>query len=376
MKFLMTLSDTAGFWTHRVQLGRAITARGWALILATEGAERDDRLAALGIRGAGWPAYKSHLSHFAILSYLYRLIRSERPDIVHAVTLRQSFYMALATRYQGRDIPSVFTVAGLGSLFSLPTPFMRMVRPFVMTMLRCAFARKNIRVIFQNDDDRAQFLHARIVPPEKTVLIRGSGVDLTAFSFHPVPEDARPVVLFGGRLLADKGVYDLAEAARILKARGVPCRVVLAGDVYPKNPHSLAPETVQGWVREGIVEWSGAVTDMGATLCACTLAVLPSYREGVPKFLLEAAATGRAIVTTDVPGCRDVVRHGENGLLVPARDAAALADAIETLLSDAPRRAAMGAAGRRRMEDSFGVESVVSATMAVYDDLLQQKDAP
>ncbi|MFP4063046.1 MAG: glycosyltransferase, partial [Halochromatium sp.] len=181
-----------------------------------------------------------------------------------------------------------------------------------------------------------------------------------------------PLVLLPARMLRDKGVVEFIEAARTLQAEGMVARFVLAGGLDPGNPAALTEETLDAWVREGAVEWWGHCDDMAAALRGSHLVVLPSYREGLPRALIEAAASGRAVITNNVPGCRDVVRDGDNGLLVPPRDSAALAGAIRTLLADPERRRAMGRRGRERAEAEFSIEEVVQRHLAVYEALLQQ----
>lgn len=374
MKLLMTLSDMDRFWSHRVDLARAIVARGWRLVLATEGAQEDERLGTMGVSGASWPRTRGFASHPAIIWHLVRLIRAEEPDLVHAVTLRQAFYMALALRITGKGVPAIYTIAGLGSLFSAPTPVLRLLRPIVVAMMRWGFSHKSVCVIFQNEENREAFISLKIISPEQTALIRGSGVDTQRFCYTPEPQVQFPVVLYAGRLLRDKGVYEFVEASRLLRARGLTARFIIAGDFYPKNPHSLAPELVHHWVDEGILEWDGPSADMPQTLRMANIAVLPSYHEGLPKFLLEAAATGRAIVASNIAGCRDVVKDGHNGLLVAPRDASALADAIAALLTDPEKRRTMGENGRRLVERDFAVESVVSDTLDVYDRVLEGRN--
>ncbi len=371
MKLLMTLSDMERFWSHRVELARAIVGRGWTLMLGTEDAQRDKNLASMGVQGLPWPKAHGLIGHIKIPVHLYDQICREQPGILHAITIRQAFYMALATRCMGKDIPTVFTIAGLGSLFTATSGKMRLLRPLIVALLKLTFARPGIHIIFQNEDDRACLLKAGIITKDKTTLIRGSGVDLTAFPLTDEPQDSQPIVLFVSRLLNEKGIYEFVEAARVLKKNGAQARFVVAGDFYPKNPHSLDPAVMAQWVKEGVIEWRGQVSDMPSAFKEATIVTLPSYYgEGVPKALLEAAAIGRAIVTTNMPGCKEAVKDKVSGILIPPRDAQALADAIGLLLDDPDKRRAMGLAGRRYVEEDYSVESVVSRTMAVYDRVL------
>jgi glycosyltransferase involved in cell wall biosynthesis len=201
-------------------------------------------------------------------------------------------------------------------------------------------------------------------------LIPGSGIQLNLFTPHADAEGV-PMVVLPARMLYDKGVGELVDAARLLRARGVRLRVVLAGEPDLQNRAAIPADVIANWVREGVVEHAGFVRDMPALLAKAQIVCLPSYREGLPKALLEGSAAGRAIVTTDVPGCRDVVTDGENGLLVPVRDGNAVADALERLLTDKPLRLRMGRAGRQRAEREWAASVVISRMLQYYTDTLR-----
>jgi glycosyltransferase involved in cell wall biosynthesis len=193
--------------------------------------------------------------------------------------------------------------------------------------------------------------------------------------FRPRPPaaeaDSAPVVLLPGRLLWDKGVGEFVEAARILRRKGIAARFLLAGEPDPLNPASIPPDRISQWTREGLVDTLGWVTDMPQLLATCDIVCLPSYREGLPKSLIEAAAAGKPIVTTDVPGCREIVRNGENGLLTPPRNVDRLANALEELIKNPALRKAMGARGRLRAEQEYGLDTVIRETLALYRELLE-----
>jgi len=225
------------------------------------------------------------------------------------------------------------------------------------------------RTIFQNPDDREDFIKMGIAREGVTVLIRGSGVDCTAFPPVPEPEGV-PVVALPGRMLWDKGVREFVAAARTLRSAGRVARFVLIGAPDQGNREAIPVAQLDAWAREGLVEWWGHRRDMAAVLAGATIVVLPTYGEGLPKVLLEAASVGRAVVATDVRGCREVVRPGVNGLLVPARDSQALAQAIERLLIGKELRTRFGEAGRRLAETEFAEPVVVKQTLAVYRELL------
>jgi glycosyltransferase involved in cell wall biosynthesis len=303
-------------------------------------------------------------SDVATVRALTALYRTLRPALLHHVTMKPVLFGALAARAAGvRHVISA--IAGVGSMFLADGPAARVRVGLVRRLLRAGTSGPGHWFIFQNEADRAEFAAHGIGAPERSVLIPGSGVDLERF--RPSPEPAGvPLVVLPARMLGDKGVREFVEAARRLRAAGVAGRFALVGGHDPDNPSAIAVEQLEAWVREGAVEWWGHRADMPDVFRGCSVVCLPSYREGMPKALLEAAAAGRAIVTTDVPGCRDAIDPGGSGLLVPPRDATSLAAALRALLEDAPRREAMGCAGRVRAERDFGVEAVVRATLALY----------
>jgi glycosyltransferase involved in cell wall biosynthesis len=282
------------------------------------------------------------------------------------VTAKPILYGGIAARIAG--VPAVVhAVTGLGHVFISDTVRARVLRQAVRMAYRAATAHPNCAVIFQNEDDRRVFAGA--IRTKHIAMIRGSGVDLDRFRASPVPSGALPIVLLPSRMLWDKGVGELADAARELRRRRVAVRVVLVGGLDPSNPAAIPGETIDAWVKEGIVEWWGHRDDMALVLAQSTIVCLPSYREGMPKALLEACAIGRPIVTTNVPGCRDVVAGGNHGVLVPARDSKALADALEGLLSDRSRLVRMGREASTHAA-AFSVEAVIAKTLEVYRQLL------
>jgi len=239
----------------------------------------------------------------------------------------------------------------------------------VRSAYRLALSDKRTRVIFQNPDDIREFVEAGVVAPGQVCLIGGSGVDLELFFPCPEPPGV-PQVVLPARMLRDKGVIEFAEAARVLRSQGIAARFLLAGMRDEENPASLETRELRRLERETGVEWLGHVADMPALYRSASVVCLPSYREGLPKVLIEACAAGRPIVTTDVPGCRQVVTEGVNGLLSRPRDVASLAAALGALLRDPDMRSRLGAAGRRRAETEFDVRLIVRATLELYRELL------
>jgi len=372
-RVLFVVNDAGFFLSHRLVLAQAAAARGYDVQVATPASDAVSRIHAAGLPHHPVPLSRRGSRPFQELRSvlaLTRLYRRLQPDLVHHVTSKPVLYGSLAARLA--RVPAVVNaVSGLGYVFIARGRAAAVRRRLVIAGYRLAFSDPNAWAIFQNEDDRGAFVGARVLPLARTVLIRGSGVDLAAFAPTPEPPGA-PVVVLPARMLWDKGVGEFVQAARAVKAAGIPARFVLVGDSDPGNPAAVEPAQLTRWDEDGDIEWRGYRSDMAAVLAGAHVVCLPSYREGLPKALLEAAAAGRPIVTTDVPGCREVVRDGENGFLVPARDAAALADRLRALLIDADRRAAMGLRGRAIAEAEFGVARVVDATLELYRRLLDR----
>jgi glycosyltransferase involved in cell wall biosynthesis len=304
---------------------------------------------------------------------LIQIYRLERPDIVHHVALKPAIYGTLAARITGVGrIVNAF--GGLGHLFSSTDFKTRIIRNLISILLRVTFLGKGIRLILQNPEDIRKIVDNNISDLSKTVLIPGAGVNLDNFRFSSVSKGV-PIIMYAGRLLWSKGVGDFVQAAEILTDRGIGFRSVLVGRPDKDNPASIAEECLIEWVQQGIIEWWGYRDNMAKVLKEACLVVLPSkYGEGVPKILIEAAAVGRPLIATNIPGCRDVVRHNINGLLVPPGNPEALADAIETLLSDQELRLTMGINSRSLVESEFSEELIINKTFSVYEDLLSWRN--
>ena len=288
------------------------------------------------------------------------------PTVVHHITLRPVLAGSLAVR-TGIDCGVVNAIAGLGSAFLGDGTGATARRRALVMALRFALRLPRSRTVFQNTEDRDECVRLGLVDAGRSVIIPGAGVDLLEFPVQPRP--ATPRILFVGRLLRDKGVVEFADAARLVRQQRPDAIFQLCGEPDPANPSSLTEATVRGWVQEGILEWLGQRWDMPRVYADATIVALPSHREGLPKVLLEAGASGRPAVATDAPGCREVIREGVNGLLVPVGDADSLARAILRLLEDPAKAEAMGVAARRIVEDEYGVERVVAETLQLYATL-------
>jgi glycosyltransferase involved in cell wall biosynthesis len=363
------------FLSHRVPVAEAARAAGYEVTVAAEDTGRAAEIRGLGFFYEALPLSRTGTApvrEAAALLSLVRLYRRLQPDLVHHVTVKPVLYGSLAARLAGG--PAVVNaITGFG--YTMSDEARRgVLGRCVHALYRTALRTAGSRTIFQNPEDMAAFCQAGLVAPDRAVLIRGSGVDPAAFTVLPEPE-GRPVVLLPARMLWEKGVAEFVEAARTLRARGSRARFVLAGRA-DQNPTAVPEARLRQWVAEGVVEWWGHRTDIPQVMAGASIVVLPTfYKEGLPKALLEGAAAGRPLVATDVPGCREIVRHGETGLLVPPRDAPALANALERLLADAALRRDLGAAGRCLVEAEFTATRVAEATMAVYEAALAERNA-
>jgi glycosyltransferase involved in cell wall biosynthesis/peptidoglycan/xylan/chitin deacetylase (PgdA/CDA1 family) len=304
----------------------------------------------------------------ATILALFRLYRRVRPNLVHHFRLKPVLYGSLAASLAG--VPAVVnTVTGLGHVFTDPSERLALLRRLISMGCRRAFRHRHLRVVFQNPDDRAVFIRDGIIPADQTTIIKGSGVDVSVFTPSPEP-DGTPVVVLASRMLWDKGVAQFVEAAQILKAEGVKAVFALVGPPDPDNPASISWEQLLLWKESGNVEWWGLRKDMPELLAKSHIVCLPSYREGIPRILIEAAACGRPIITTDAPGCRELVRPGENGLIVPVQDTPALVSALRALIQNPEMRKAMGDFSRQLAVQEFDIELVIAQYRSIYHELL------
>ena len=374
-KILLFANTDWYLYNFRHSLAERLRAEGWQVVLISPPGEYGAKLEALGFRWIPFdfaPGGTNPLIELGVLRRLIALYRAERPDLVHHFTIKCVLYGSLAARLVG-GIPIVNAVTGLGHIFIDPGLKARLLRPLVKGLYRFVLGAARSRVIFQNDEDRNFFTACGLVEPKRTRLIRGSGVDCSRFSPLPHPDDNPPAavkILFASRLLREKGIAELLAAARILRRNNVDAEFLLAGDIYPGNPSSLTASELAAIKEEGIVTCLGHVDDMQPLLAQADIVVLPSYREGTPRILIEAAAMAIPIVATDIAGCRGLVQDGINGLLVPVKDAAALAAALQRLLADQKLRQAMGLAGRRIVTAEFDEKIVIEKTLAIYREIL------
>lgn len=375
VKILYLVSEDWYFCSHRLPVARAARDAGAEVVVATRIRDHAAPIEAEGFRLVPIELARSGrnpLHDAGTLAALIRLYRRERPDIVHHVALKPSLYGSIAawlTRVPG----SINAFAGMGFMFISTGLFARALRPVIRTVFRFLLNRPASRVIVQNPDDRALFEYTVGVAPHRIAVIRGSGVDITRYQPGPEPAGV-PVAVCVSRMLWDKGIGELVDAARLLKTRGTALRIRLVGP-GDDNPAAIPGAVLADWAAEGIVEVVGASNDIPAEYANAHIAVLPSYREGLPKSLLEAAAAGLPMIATDVPGCREVCRDGETGILVPVRTVEPLADALTRLAEDAALRKAYGENARQLAETAFAEEIVVTKTLDLYEDCMSLRNS-
>lgn len=371
-KLLIVVNNPAFFLSHRLPIALAAKQAGYDVHVATMHGPSVPEIVGHGLTHHIIPLSRSGKNPMQELHSIYalwRLFRRLQPDIVHAVTIKPVLYGGIAARL-ARVPAFVAAVSGLGYLFTRHSGRFDVVRTAAITLYKLALGHANSRVIFQNGNDLAVLRDAGVVRNRQAVLVRGSGVDLNKFRAVPEPHDTLTVVM-ASRLLRDKGVVEFVGAARQVATQRPNVRWVLAGSIDLGNPASLTEAELAAWRQEGIVQCVGEQHDIASLYAESSMVVLPSYREGLPKSLIEAAACARAVVTTDVPGCRDAITPDVTGLLVPARDANALADAILCLIDDAGLRQRMGQAGRQLAEREFDIRQVQQAHLDVYASLLE-----
>ncbi len=373
MKVLLFANTEWYLYNFRLGFARFLRERGFDVVMMSPRGPYGKRLEEDGFRWIPLDMDRRSLNplrELRLLGHIVGVLRDEAPDLVHNFTIKCVVYGSLAAVLAGVRA-RVNAVTGLGYVFIGKGLRARLLRLVVGSLLRRTLGGKSARLILQNGDDLAAFVQSGLALPHAVRLIRGSGVNTSRF--FPRVGDRQELhmkVLLASRLLWDKGVGEYADAAHRLKQKGLAIDFLLAGNTDPGNPAAVSSQQVDIWRTEGIVEPLGHVEDMPAILVKTDVMVLPSYREGLPRCLIEAAACGLPIVTTDAPGCREVVEDGVNGYLVPPRDPAALADAIRRLHADPELRRKMGRAGREKVLREFDERVVFDATLAVYWELL------
>ncbi len=377
-RLLLLITEDWYFRSHRLDLARAARDAGMEVLITTLAEDNGKWIEEEGFKYIPIPFLKKGrhpLRELVAVMKLAKLYRRERPDIVHHVAMKPILYGTWAARLA--RVPAVVNAfGGLGFIFVASTWQSHLMRMGVKAALRSALGLRNSRVILQNSENCEELVRQKIVRRDQTVIIRGAGVDISAFS--PQHEDpGTPIVLLACRMLWDKGVGDFVQAARLLKQEKMNARCILVGRLDPGSPTRISEAQLRAWQHEGAIEWWGHRDDMPQILGRAQVVVLPTfYGEGLPKILLEACACAKPVVTTSIPGCTDIVRDGENGFLIPPKDPEALAKAIRLLLDNPVLRMRMGMRGRELVLREFSAELIAEETLAVYEELLKNSCSP
>ena len=364
MKIIFFANTDWYLYNYRLPLARSLRSRGDEVVLLSPPGRYAELLQKEGFRWNIFQIERKGMNPFAELWTIIRLIRffqKEKPALVHFFTIKPVLYGSIAAHLAG--VPTIINaITGLGYIFSDASSILR---ELVKSLYRISL--KNTRVIFQNTNDIEVFIHNHLIAPDQAFLIPGSGVDVNLF--HQTPEPVgEPIVILAGRLLRSKGIPEFVNAARQIRAEKISARFAIVGEPYPDNPDSIRQEELNSWQQEGVIEIWGWHDDMADVLSKISIVCLPTtYKEGLPRLLVEAGASGRPVVATDIPGCRMIVRNGENGFIVPPGDQNALLNALKILITNPGLRRSMGIRAREIVEQGFSVNQIISETFEVYN---------
>lgn len=373
MKLLMVVNEDRFFLSHRKEIALAAQEAGWDVTVVCKDTGQRKDVEALGLKMLELPVNPTGmnpLQEFKTWRFLYTLYKKNRDAVVHHVGLKNILWGGLAAKL-ARVNGVVNAVSGLGTIFSGNK--LGMTAKGILAIMRFSNKRKSVKVIFQNQEDRELFLQHRVVCLSQVEFIKGSGVDLNAFKYVPEPESEKLKVVFSARMVKEKGVIELIEAANQLK-QDYEGKVEfwLCGRLAV-NADAVSQEELETRCDRKYIQWLDFQSDMKSVLEQCHIVAFPSYyREGVPKSLIEACAVGRPIVTTDSVGCKDVVDDGVNGFLIPVRDSEALAQKLRILFDDKELRVRMGKASREKAEKEFGIEKVVEKHLVIYQIVMSE----
>ena len=365
MKAVLFANTDWYLYNFRIEYAKFLKSQGWDVVLMSPDGEYVEKIEALGFRHIDMEFSRKGMNPAAESDAIRRIrevYEAEQPDLVHHFTIKCMIYGSIAARQVG--VKSIVnSVTGLGFVFLSDKPHVKLVRGVVKHLYKKAF--KGTQVIFENPDDRALFLEMGLVGEDNSHVILGTGIDTD--TFVPVrPPDSVPLTILPARMLWDKGIGEFVDAAAAIRKEGINARFALIGKMDEGNPACIEYETLTRWQKEGNVEWWGWQDDIYTSISLADIVCLPSYREGLPKILLEAAACGRPIVTTDVPGCRETVINGVNGLLVEVKSAESLKNALVRLINDRDLRVKMGEASRELAVSRFSNAIVNAETYKIY----------
>lgn len=369
MKAILFANTDWYLYNFRLEYARFLQKNGWEVVFLSPEGEHAEKLKEAGFRHIVFNFSRKGINPIRESETIRRIravYEAEKPDLVHHFTIKCVIYGSLAAKETGINA-IVNSITGLGYMFLSNRPHIRVIREVVKHLYKKALA--GTQVIFENPDDRTLFIEMGLTTEENSNIVLGTGIDTERFK--PVPTTNNiPLTILPARMIWDKGVREFVDAATEIRKTGIQARFALVGNNDVGNPTCIPFDQLTQWQKEGNVEWWGWQDDVPTVLSMCHIVCLPSYREGLPKILIEAAACGRPIVTTDVPGCREVVRDGENGLLVPAKNAEALKDALLRLIENKEMRESMGNASREKAVRLFSNEIVNNGIYSIYQKAL------
>lgn len=371
-RILFVANFDAFFISHRLPIAIAALKNGYEVFVICEDTGSTKEIIDEGFNFISLPTNRlskaTIKSEFRYISFLWQKVNEIKPNIIHHISIKPVLYGSLVNKFISQKNLKVNAFSGMGYLF---TGRRKMIAEKLFPpMFKFIFNQRNLNIILQNHDDLNYFLSKKIVNKSQLYLIKGSGVDLEKFEFSEIPgaKDKELKFILPARMLKDKGVVEFYEAARIIKNEFPAARFTLCGDIDKGNPTSLKIEQLEQWNKEGIVSWLGFQEDMKNILSQHHVVVLPSYREGLPKALIEACAIGRPIITTDTNGCRECVEDGKNGFLVPVKNSEALAVAMKKLLENSNLLEKFGLESRKLAENEFGIKKVIDQTLEIYSE--------
>lgn len=366
-KLLFIVNVDWFFISHRLPIALAAIEKGYEVHVACGITDRKRELEASDIVVHPLLISRSGtnlLNELKVIKEMNDVVKKVSPEVVHLVTIKGVLYGGLVTRFKKIKV-RVASISGLGFVFIDKGTKARIIRFLVTKLNRVALNSSNTKVIFQNENDRHIFIDNKIIKSDQSHIVHGSGVDLDRYKFLPEPSGEK-VVMFLARLLKDKGLVEFLDAAVALKNSGFKARFVLVGDIDIHNPSSITQVELDRYTSSGSIEHWGFTKNVSKAIRRSHVMVLPSYREGLPKSLIEAAACGRAVITTDVPGCRDAIIPNETGILIPAKSHHAIANAIKDLCSNEVLRKEMGRNGRTLAESRFDIKDVIDIHLSLY----------
>ena len=371
-RILFIISEEWYFMSHRLNLATEALENGYKVGLLCNPGKNTDLIKEKGVEVFNFSLSRTSLSplnHIKTIIQISRIIKLFKPDLIHAVAIKPVIFSSLVTKFQNLE-SRVFALGGLGFIFSSNKILARFLRPFVVLFLRYCLSGGKTRLIMQNIDDCKKVWDLKLIKKNKTRLIEGAGVNTELF----IPEEEKfksiPTVILPARLLWDKGIGEFVEAAEIIKSKFITARFVLVGSQDLHNPENIKSQVIDKWVDQELIEYWGFSDDMPKIIREASIVCLPSYQEGLPKVLIEAASCAKPIVTTDVPGCKEVVSHGLNGYLVKERESEDLAIFLEKLILDKNLRYSMGQEGRKIVLNRFAENLITEKTRKVWEEVL------